>query len=233
MYFLSGCKGDASPNASPNNQLGVGQGGSLARFSIKNDYLYVVDDTKLHTFDITNISKPTFITTKTVGERIQTIYNYKNNLFIGSERSAYFYDITMPDRPVYISSLSHAWSCDPIVADDTLAYVTLSVHPRRCRNGLSQLDVISIKDIQYPKLLYSIRLTNPVGLAITSNRLFVCDNSVKIYKRNGNKIDYLSQSNYVEAQDIILKDSLAFVTSKDGVYIYKFKNDSLSKIARL
>lgn len=239
ITFLVNCKGydssipSSGTNNSPQDVFGVGQGGSLSRFSIKDNYLYAVDDKKLLTFLIENPQNIQNKNVKEVGERIQTLYNFKDKLFIGSENSSYYYDISNQSNPVYISKLLHSWSCDPVVADDTIAYVTLSLTPRRCRVGLRQLDVISIKNIQTPTLKKTYQMSNPIGMALTKDFLFVCDNSVKIFKRNGYSLDSISQTNFIEAQDIILKDSLAIISTKKNIFIYKFKNDSLTKISKL
>lgn len=235
LIFLANCgyKSDSTLPSGGANQQATGQGGSLARFSIYQDYLYVVDDNNLNTFSIKDNSKPIVVDNQVVGERIQTIYNFKNRLYVGSERGVYFYSIEYPDYPVFISSLSHQWSCDPVVADDNLAYVTLSSSPNACRASINQLDILNIKTIESPKLIRSIQMNNPLGMALTKDYLLICDNAVYVYKRIGDDIELKSKTEFINAKDIILKDSLAIVTATKGVFQFKFKNEQLTFLSKI
>lgn len=152
VFILISCSNnkELSPNAQNNGRNGTdlnqtGKGGSLARFSLYDKFLYEVDDKNLSTYDLTINKIPNVIDTQSIGRSIETIYNFKQNLFFGSSEAVYFYSIENPTKPQYISQFSHQWSCDPVVADDTIAYVTLSNSANRCRNGNSQLDILSIK----------------------------------------------------------------------------------------
>ncbi|TAF75804.1 MAG: hypothetical protein EAZ53_04970 [Bacteroidetes bacterium] len=235
ILFLANCgyKSDITLPNGGTNQPATGQGGSLARFSIYQDYLYVVDDRNLNTFSIKDNLKPTIVDIQEVGDRIQTIYNFKNRLYVGSERGVYFYSITYPDSPVLISNFSHQWSCDPVVADDTLAYVTLSSSPNACRTGVNQLNILNIKTIESPKLIRSIQMNNPLGMALTKDYLLICNNAVYVYKRKGDDIELKSKTEFINAKDIILSDSLAIVTTTKGVFQFKFKNENLTFLSKI
>ena len=106
----------------------AGQGGSLARFAIVGNYLYTVDDQKLKVYDISNAADPLLKNTTQVGFEIETIFPFKDRLFIGSTSSVHIFSITDPLHP---EKLSEAISpqvlrrCDPVVAKDTVAF-------RRC-----------------------------------------------------------------------------------------------------
>ena len=57
---------------------------------------------------------------------LKTIFNKGNRLFLGSTNGLYIYDITIPATPRYISEFLHVTSCDPVVVDDTYAYVNFA-----------------------------------------------------------------------------------------------------------
>ena len=58
---------------------------------------------------------------------------------------------------------NHARSCDPVVVDDTLAYITLRTGTN-CGGNLNVLDVVNIKNINKPVTVMSYAMTNPHGL---------------------------------------------------------------------
>jgi len=73
-----------------------GIGGSSARFTISNNTLYIVDESKLNVYDISTPANPNKVTDKTLGWSIQTIFPYKDHLFIGSNSAVYIYDNSNP-----------------------------------------------------------------------------------------------------------------------------------------
>ncbi|MEX0290656.1 MAG: LVIVD repeat-containing protein, partial [Flavobacteriaceae bacterium] len=104
---------------------GVGQGGSLARFKIVNDYLYAVDSHSINVFEISDLENPKDLEDVYAGFDIETIFNRGEHLFLGSMRGMYIYDISSPATPSFISEFQHGTACDPVVVDGDYAYVTL------------------------------------------------------------------------------------------------------------
>ncbi|OQX98163.1 MAG: hypothetical protein B6I24_06020 [Bacteroidetes bacterium 4572_128] len=86
LIFLFSCS-DKESNDSSRNDGGseTGKGGSMARFAIKGDRLYIVDNEYLNMFDITEVSNPNFILKKHIGFNIETIFPKDTLLFIGSQ----------------------------------------------------------------------------------------------------------------------------------------------------
>lgn len=107
------------------NDVVVGQGGSLARFKIVKDYLYTVDSHNINVFNIENLNSPEKVESVHAGFDIETIFNLGDNLFLGSRSGMYIYDISSPSKPVSVSEFQHGKTCDPVVADENYAYVTL------------------------------------------------------------------------------------------------------------
>lgn len=155
----------------------AGAGGSTARFTIAGNFLYVVDNTSLKAFDISNAAvAPVLKSITAVGINIETIFPYQDKLFIGSSFSMHIFSLTNPEKPTKLAQADYIvrMSCDPVVAKDSTAYATLnSTGP--CGGGISQLVVYNIKDITKPLLQRALPLTGPFGLGISDSALYVCD----------------------------------------------------------
>lgn len=172
-FFINSCYKD-STNAAGNPQSGAG--GSTARFTIAGNYLYVVDHTSLKSFDITNQSNPVFKSKIEIGINIETIFPYKDKLFIGSSSSMYIYSLTDPSKPARIAKATYTirMACDPVIATDSVAYATLRA-TTNCGSGPSALVVYNIKNISSPVLVKTVILSSPYGLGVKDSALYVCE----------------------------------------------------------
>ena len=74
---------------------GTGIGGSMARFTIKGDYLYTVDSYDLKTFDIKDKVNPMITSEVNLGWGIETIFPYGENLFIGAQSGMHIYGLEL------------------------------------------------------------------------------------------------------------------------------------------
>ena len=68
----------------------------MSRFSIVNDYLYAVNNSSIKVLDISAVNDPQLQNTVGVGWNIETIYPFKNKLFIGSSNGMFIFDIIQP-----------------------------------------------------------------------------------------------------------------------------------------
>jgi hypothetical protein len=154
-----------------------GQGGSMARFAVVGNYLYTVDKETLKVFNITNPAEPVYKGDVPVGFGIETIYPFKDKLFIGSTSSVHIFII---DDPAHPRKLSEAISadvirrCDPVVAKDMVAYATLRSNGP-CGGTGSILAVYDIQNITRPVQKAAIPISEPYGLGYSGNTLYVCD----------------------------------------------------------
>lgn len=161
----------------PGSGTGTGAGGSLARFAIVGNYLYTVDKSDLRVYDISNAGDPVFKRTVPVGFEIETIYPFKDKLFIGSTSVVHIFSIQDPSYPTKLSvaiSPNVIRRCDPVVAKDSVAYATLRTNGP-CGGTQSVLAVYDIKDITNPVLKKSVPVSEPYGLGYSGNTLYVCD----------------------------------------------------------
>ena len=129
MVFTSDIENASQPTRGPvsagNTVQAAGIGGSFARFTIYEDYLYTVDNTDLRVFDITDVTCPSFRNSSSIGWGIETIFPLKNRLFIGSNNGMFIYDVSSPLSPRQLSAFEHARACDPVFVQENTAFVTL------------------------------------------------------------------------------------------------------------
>ncbi len=202
----------------------TGVGGSMARFAIVNDYLYTVNISQLGVFSISSPQNPSKLGSSYIGWEIETIYPFKQKLFIGSSTGMFIYDIANPAAPKREGMFSHARACDPVVADDDYAFVTLR-SGNVCNGTSDQLDVLDIKNVNAPKLLKTYGMTNPYGLAIDGNLLFICDGSdgLKVFDRTEpEKLVLLQHIKGIVTFDAIAWNKTLLVVAKDGLYQYDY-----------
>jgi Uncharacterized conserved protein len=208
------------------NATASGIAGSMARFSIVNDYLYAVDHHNLKSISISNSNDPKLITTTNAGWDIETIYPMKNKLFLGSMGGMFIFDISNPASPVSISQFVHARACDPVVADDNYAYVTLRTGTT-CGPANNELQVIDIKNLASPSLLKTYSMTNPHGLSKDGNTIFICDGAdgLKVYNASDiSNLQLIKQISGIETYDVIAFNGNALIVTKDGLYQYDYSN---------
>ncbi|MCG8696866.1 MAG: hypothetical protein MI922_02335 [Bacteroidales bacterium] len=218
----------AAPTGNTGGKSNTGTGGSMARFTLYDDYLYVVNEYDLKLFNISSTTNPQFENSVSIGWGIETIFPYEDKLFIGSRTGMFIYSITNPKSPQRISQFRHVTACDPVVVEGDYAYVTLRAG-NLCGAGESQLDVIDISDIYEPKLLKQYLMEEPYGLGIDNDVLFVCDGDagLKIYDATDKtKIDSNMIIKYpeVNAFDVIPLGEVLVMIGVDGLYQYDYKN---------
>ncbi len=214
----------------------TGQGGSLARFTTAMDYLYVVDDQKLYTYSLTNAANPQFKGAIDVGFSIETIYSYQDKLFIGSSSAMYVYSLADAAHPAKLGQASHVRACDPVVANDSLAYVTVR-SGSRCGGTTSALMVYDVKYIMQPLLRNTIPMSSPWGLGMKDNRLYVCNGSagMNVYDISNPVFPkLLKQLSGNTFYDVIIVDNLMVAMIEGGTALYELKaNDEISLAAKI
>ena len=206
-----------------------GIGGSMARFGLLDDRLYTVSFDDLKVFRTTDPAKPAFV--KSVDLRqgdIETIFPYRDRLFIGSQTGMFIYDASNRDNPVRLGEFTHARACDPVIADDTHAYVTLRSN-MMCPGNINQLDVVDIRQLNAPKLVKSYPMTGPSGLSKDGNLLFLCDGNSGIRILDATRPDAIQPIRTIdiaEPYDVIAWNGIAIVTAKDGLFLVDYTNPS-------
>lgn len=214
---------EKSSDATGSNSSGSVSNGSLTRFITYNNNLYLVDNSSLKVFSISNPSLPVFIKSVGVGFNIETIFVYKDKLLIGSNNSIFIYSVANADNPTLVSQFNYFIpGRDPVVAIDSVAYST--TRNFGTNNG-GNLNVINIKDLNNPRQVSGIQLENPYGLAINGNALYVCEgtNGLKVFNRTNafNPVFNKSITNLNETfYDIIIDGNLMICYIKSGIVLF-------------
>ena len=139
---------------------------------------------------------------------------------------------------MHISTYQHVRSCDPVVVDDRYAYVTLR-SGTECQGFTNQLEVIDVDNLESPQLVKVYPMTNPHGLGIDDNTLFICDgdDGLKAYDATDvNTIDQNMLAHYkdINAFDVIPFNDILMMIGSDGIFQYDYSNPEdirlLSKI---
>ncbi|WP_456378178.1 LVIVD repeat-containing protein [Lutibacter sp.] len=211
----------------------TGQGGSLARFKIVDKFLYAVDSRNINIFNISNLDAPQELQDVYVGFDIETIFNSGDLLFLGSMRGMYIYNISSPATPVFISEFSHGTACDPVIVDDTYAYITLRAG-NSCGAFTSSLEIVDITDVNNLKLVKSYPMDNPYGLGLKENILFICDGTsgLKVYDKTD--VENLILKNTFEeitAFDVIPMTNKLLMIGENTLYQYHYTDSGLNLLS--
>ena len=198
-----------------------GIGGSMARFTISQGHLYTIDQYTLKAWTLNAPANPKKVDEEQVGWNIETIFPYKNMLFLGSTSGMYIYNAENPSDPRYSSMFEHANACDPVVVENDIAFITLR-DGTRCQTYSNQLDVVDISNPLLPKFIKSYPMEHPHGLAVRNNILYLCegDYGLKVYDVSDlknidkNKLDSYSDMNGYDV--ISLKNDLLLMIGSDG-----------------
>jgi hypothetical protein len=202
----------------------------MARFTIAGHYLYTVDQSDLKVYDIADAANPVFKRTIPVGFEIETIFPFKDRLFIGSTTVVHIFSLTDPANP---QKLSEAISpevmrrCDPVVAKDTVAYATLRTNGP-CGGTQSILAVYDIRNIAKPVQRASYPLTEPYGLGYSDTVLYVCDHTrglivfdiAKAYEPM--LVKTLNDGDYI---DVIPYDNTLLCWIRNGMLLYDISDN--------
>ena len=216
-----------SSGSSVSSAVTNGTGGSMARFGLLNDRMYAVSYSDIKVFNTATPANPNFVTTVSTGVNdIETIFPFGNNLFLGSNTGMHIFSVANPNQPVKTGVFTHARVCDPVIADQNYAYVTLR-SGSTCQGFTNQLDVVNISNMSSPTLFKSYPLKNPHGLSKDGNTLFICDGAdgLKIFDAtNAASITLLKTIGNIETYDVIAQNGYALVVAKNGLHCVDYRN---------
>ncbi|MCF8299107.1 MAG: hypothetical protein K9J13_16280, partial [Saprospiraceae bacterium] len=232
VFISTACSKESDVSMeSPKNAQTEGKSGSTARIIVKGNYIYAIDNNSLKVIDISIPDNPNYIRTVDVGFGIETIYPFKDYLFIGSTTGMFIYSLSNPENPTQLSQFEHLTSCDPVIANDSLAFVTLRYN-EVCRGveDVKQINVIDITSVTHPNLIRSYTTAEyPYGLDMEGNRLYVChgNQGVVIYDIN-KMMSYqaaeIGSITGITAYDAVFFNNILFVIGESGFYQYDYSD---------
>ncbi|MCT4591078.1 MAG: hypothetical protein N4A71_24875 [Carboxylicivirga sp.] len=177
----------------------------------------------MNVFSISKIDEPVLVNKVPIGFNIETLFSYKDYLYIGSRNGMFIYTLTNPEFPEQMARVEHFTACDPVVANDTHAFVTLHSNTW-CGNNINVLEIYDINTITEPVLLSSRNLISPKGLGLYDDYLIICDDEIKIFDISNTEESKLVNSINKEAFDVIIKDNVLIAIGEEGLYQYNLKS---------
>lgn len=200
--------------------------GSMSRFTIYQNYLYVVLNNQMSVFDLSKTQPEKAIDNIYVGWNVETIFSYKNYMYMGTPTGLLIYSVEKPLEPKHLSSIQHVFGCDPVVVEDDIAYVTIH-SGNNCGQDRNDLIIIDVKDPTKPKQLVAYGMTKPMGLGIDNKTLFVCDDGLKVYNATNPltiMANELAHYEGMEGYDVIPFNKVLMMIAEDGIYQYDYSD---------
>ncbi|PZR28474.1 MAG: hypothetical protein DI535_06225 [Citrobacter freundii] len=214
----------------------IGVAGSMSRFSVVNNYLYTVSMGTMNVFNLDEALKPAFVKSVYMQSGIETIYPFKDKLFIGSVNGMFIYDISNAANPTPVGAVAHMRACDPVVTDGDYAFVTLRADANCGVLTQSRLEVIDVKQVTAPKLLATYDLSNPYGLGKDGNTLWICDGSagLKVFDAsNPLSVKLVKTYSNLEPLDVIPHNGKLIVSAKEGIIQFDYSTGNMIELSRL
>ena len=235
--LISGCYSEDS-SLSDNSNRTESQVGSYSTMLTIGKFLYLVNETSISTYDVINPSSPVLLNKQDVGFDIESIYYHEGLFLIGSAANMYIYSINESGIPLretneeYFSSFDDT-QCfsDPIVARGNLAYVTLSTDIQECgwRVNINELRVYDIANLNKVKDLSVYSMSNPKGLALGKEKLFVCDAIDGLYifdLSDPSRPEFEQLFPGFSAFDALVRNNLLIVVARDRLLQYDISDEN-------
>lgn len=204
---------------------GTGTGGSLNRFTIIDSFLYVINQSHIECYGIEK-GHMEFVAATKVDNDLETLFPFDSLVLAGGTQGMYICERRKDGSLELVSRYEHIESCDPVVSDGQYAYVTLS---SGCWSQNNQLDILNVSDIQNPHLLRSYQLTNPKGLGLDGDLLFICDTAdgLKIYDRSDPvNIELIAHFTHLYPFDVIPYQGLLFVMTESSIHQFDYRDST-------
>ncbi len=224
LLFAIACNKDGNHQSTAYDNAGgkSGTGGSLARFIVVGNYLYLADQAELKVFDLSENGIPKEKEPVYVGWGIETIFSQGDNLFLGSSTGMFIFSLVDPARPALAGQAQHLRSCDPVVANDTVAFVTLR-GGSPCGPATEGLYTYDITDSSNPELQTIFELSSPAGLALNQTVLYVCRKEMGLSVldvSNAKAPKLLLTITNASFEDAIVYDTLLICYVSNGIRLY-------------
>jgi hypothetical protein len=211
-----GCKASMSPTA-------TAKAGSMARFIVHGEHLYALDGTQLRVY-ATQDGSPRLVHASSVRADAETLFPHGDYLFVGTQQGMLIYGLEDPEHPRFLGEARHVVSCDPVVVEHEVAYVTLR-SGSTCRGGENALLVFDVADPRHPRQIARRDLGNPHGLGIDGGLLFVADKTRGILMfdvRDPTHPRLLGVRPGVAGYDVIADSGILYVSADEGLYQYTY-----------
>ena len=224
---------DANYNKAPSGSSSIGVNGSMSRFALYNNYLYTVINDYMSVIDLSGAKPIKAAENIYIGWNVETIFSYKDNMFMGTPTGMLIYSVSDPFKPEYVSSVPHVYGCDPVVVENDIAYVTIHAD-NFCGQNNNDLLIYNVSDVKNPKHIVTYAMTKPKGLGIDDGTLFLCDDGLKIFDATDPQTlmaNRLAHYSGMDGFDVIPFNHVLMMIADDGLYQYDYSD--LTKIRQL
>ena len=211
----------------------VGVNGSMSRFALYKDYLYSVINNYMNIIDLSGSKPEKAAEDIYIGNNVETIFSYKDNMFMGTPIGMMIYSVANPLKPEYVRAVWHVFGCDPVVVENDMAYVTIH-SGNTCGQTNNDLIVYDVSDVTDPRHIVTYAMKNPKGLGIDNGTLFLCDDGLKIFNASDPQTlmaNRLAHYSGMDGFDVIPFGNVLMMIADDGLYQYDYSD--LSQIKQL
>ena len=166
----------------------------------------------------------------------ETLYVYRNYLYVAGLLDVAIYDISEPLIPERVSNYDHARACDPVIVSNDIGYITLRSRPECTLDEINRLEVVDFSDPENPVQLARFVMDFPHGLAKSPDHLAVCQEEFGLTFLNVDDIDSIEvtlQDETYNCFDLFYRDDTFFVTATDGIYQLELIDNTLNQISRI
>lgn len=237
LIFVSCANDDSGSSFELGDGSGLSQSGSFSSYTIVDDFLYIIKNNTLITMSISTPENPIIEQSDPISAEAETLFKYENYLLIGTQTGVIIYDISLRSNPMYVSNYTHQTGCDPVIAKNGIAYITV-------RNGFgcnvqfesNRLIVVDISDVAVPIELEQIEMKNPRGLTIIEDKLLVGEGEFGLVQFDiSDPTLPMLEKRYLDlnVNDMITLDSIVLMVNKLEIMQYHLKADSLVFVSRL
>ncbi|PHI18804.1 hypothetical protein CEQ90_16245 [Lewinellaceae bacterium SD302] len=227
FFILLSCSSNDSA-APGNGNGGSGVGGSLARFTVVGDHLYTLETSKLSWFSLAN-GGMNFEGEEELFGLQETIFPLGDKLFLGADNGMTIFQIDETGKPIFQSDIAHINACDPVVANENFAYVTLRTTGCGDFTGgeADQLNIYDVNDIENPAILASYPMSQPRGLGLAGQILFVCEGDLGLRTLDVSdplNVEFLAFKQDIHANDVIVLEDVLLVIGPDNITQFDYSD---------
>ncbi len=204
----------------------TGTSGSLAAMTVVGDFLYTLDNQSIKVFNLADPVEPQQVgNTIELDFGVETMFPYNGLLFIGSQTGMYIFDIDIPSNPRLLAEHEHFFGCDPVVANDSIAFVTVrTIEGCRGFMDFNRLEIVNVSDPTQPYTIDEFDLNSPAGLGLDGNHLFVTDGDagIQVFDVSDPYNASIIGNIPVNAFDVIPLDGLLIAVGLENLYQFDY-----------
>ncbi len=224
--------GCASPSSVANPMSGsVSEGGSYSVFAVIDTFLYYLNNSSIVTMSISKPDSPVKLSEISVDWSVETLFPTEKYLFVGSTSGMYILDRSIGSNPVQIGMVKHFRAYDPVVVQDTMAYVTLR---NNWQWGVMRDELLMV-NIAHPEnadTISSTMISMPYGLAVSDTFLYVAQGKIGFSLftvKDPRNVTAIKTWDKPAAKDFIWQGNRLYVMGFSNVSIYNV-SDPLNPI---